>query len=121
MKATHPTDQRPHPGVQGAVRLLNLVGRSAPPHRPVGGLLHRWYAASGTDLGFDEWADVATEDLGHAFERHADLVAVEQAVVAFAEARAGADHGVAASKPKGCARPTRRPPDAALGETGPVG
>src|SRR5688572_1154488 len=96
MRAPHPPHQAPHPGVPGAVRLLTLVGRSAPPHRPVGGLLHRWHEASGTELLFDEWADVATEDLGRAFERDGDLADVEHAVVAFAQARAGADHGVAA-------------------------
>ncbi len=83
-----------HPGADGAARLLSLVGRSAPPHRPVGGLLHRWYAASGTDLLFDEWADPATSDLAAAFARDAAPTTVEQAVVAFAQARAGAGHGV---------------------------
>ena len=78
------------------MRLLALVGRSAPPHRPVGELLQRWYAASGTDLLFDEWADPAAERLAGAFDRSSDLTAVEQAVTAFAQARAGAAHGVAA-------------------------
>jgi hypothetical protein len=56
-------------------------------------LLFRWYAASGTDLLFDEWADPATDALAAAFDRDADLAAIEDAVVAFAQARAGADHG----------------------------
>jgi hypothetical protein len=78
----------------GASRLLALVDRSAPPDRPVGGLLHGWYAASGTGLRFDEWADPATERLARVFERHAPLGDVEAAIVAFAQARAGADHSV---------------------------
>ena len=78
----------------GASLLLALVDRSGPPHRPVGGLLHGWYAASGTALRFDEWADPATERLARAFERRAPLGDVEAAIVAFAQARAGADHGV---------------------------
>ena len=76
------------------MRLLALVDRSAPPHRPVGELLRRWYATSGSDLVFDEWADPATERLAGAFGRGAGLAAVEQAVVAFAEARGGAGHDV---------------------------
>jgi hypothetical protein len=56
-------------------------------------LLFRWYAASGTDLLFDEWADPATAALAAAFDRDAELAAIEDAVVAFAQARAGADHG----------------------------
>jgi hypothetical protein len=78
----------------GASRLLALVDRSGPPHRPVGGLLHGWYAASGTALRFDEWADPATERLARVFERQAPLGDVEAAIVAFAQARAGAEHGV---------------------------
>jgi hypothetical protein len=81
-------------GADGARRLLTLVGRSAPPHRPVGGLLLRWYAASGTALLYDEWADPATSDLAAVFDRSADVAAVEQAVVRFAQARAGAGHDV---------------------------
>jgi hypothetical protein len=88
----HPT----HPAVDGATRLLALVDRSAPPHRPVGGLLHSWYAASGTHLHVDEWADPATRDLAAVFDRSADIATVEHAVVAFAQARAGADHEVEA-------------------------
>jgi hypothetical protein len=80
-------------GDHGASRLLQLVDRSAPPHRPVGGLLFRWYAASGTDLLFDEWADPATVALAASFDRDADLADIEEAIVAFAQARAGADHG----------------------------
>lgn len=111
---------RPAPaGVDGAARLHALVDRSAPPHRPVGELLRRWYAASGTSLRFDEWADPATRALADAcagtagpaedavpFARTARLDAarldaarldaVDDAVVAFAQARAGADHDLAA-------------------------
>lgn len=80
----------------GASRLLALVDRSGPPHRPVGGLVHAWYAASGTALRFGEWADPATERLARVFERQAPLGEVEAAIVAFAQARAGADHEVEA-------------------------
>jgi hypothetical protein len=80
----------------GASRLLALVDRSEPPHRPVGGLVHAWYAASGTALWFGEWADPATERLARVFERQAPLGEVEAAIVAFAQARAGADHEVEA-------------------------
>jgi hypothetical protein len=84
----HPSDT----GADGASRLLALVDRSVPPHRPVGGVIHRWYAASGTALLFDEWADPATVALAAAFDRNADVETVEDAVVAFAQARAGAGH-----------------------------
>jgi hypothetical protein len=92
MKETWGPSHPPQVGPDGTSRLLALVGRSAPPHRPVGGLIHRWYAASGTRLLFDEWADPATRELADVFERGADLADVEQAVVGFAQARAGADH-----------------------------
>lgn len=85
----------PHPakpGAAGVARLLSLVGRSAPPHRPVGELLRDWHAASGTRLALAEWADHATAALAAAFDGPVDFAAVEQAVVAFAQARAGADH-----------------------------
>ena len=85
-----------HPGVDGVSRLLSLVDRSAPPHRSVGGLINRWYAASGTALLFDEWADPAAGDLAAAFDRESDVRDVEDAVVAFAQARAGASHPVEA-------------------------
>jgi hypothetical protein len=78
----------------GAPRLLSLVGRSGPPHRPVDGLLRTWHGSSGTSLGLDEWADPATCRLADVFERNGALDDVESAVVAFAQARAGADHTV---------------------------
>ena len=81
-----------HSGVDGISRLLRLVDRSGPPHRSVGGLISRWYAASGTALLFDEWADPATGNLAAAFDRESDVRDVEDAVVAFAQARAGASH-----------------------------
>lgn len=84
-----------HPGTDGASRLLSvLVDRSGPPHRSVGGLINRWYAASGTSLLFDEWADPAAGDLLAAFDGGSDVRDVEDAVVAFAQARAGAAHPV---------------------------
>ena len=85
-----------HSGVDGISRLLRLVDRSGPPHRSVGGLISRWYAASGTALLFDEWADPATGTLAAAFDRESDVRDVEDAVVAFAQARAGASHPVEA-------------------------
>ena len=92
MKALRAPLDPTHPGADGASRLLLLVDRSAPPHRPVGGVLHRWYAASGTHLLFDEWADPAARDLSDAFDEGSAFATVERAVVAFAQARAGADY-----------------------------
>jgi len=79
----------------GASRLLELVVRPGPPLRPDGGLLADWYRESGAAIGFDEWCDPAVRHLGAAFESEADLVAIEEAVVAFAQARAGSDHTAA--------------------------
>jgi hypothetical protein len=93
------TRAAPSPGQTGpdaAARLRALVGRSGPPHWPVGGRLLDWYVDSGTDLAFDEWCDPATRRLADVFESRAELVTVEWAVVAFAEARAGADHAAEA-------------------------
>jgi hypothetical protein len=50
----------------------------------------------GTDLAFDDWRDPAARRLAHVFESHAELVTVERAVVAFAQARARAEHGLEA-------------------------
>lgn len=96
MKETRAPAHPIHPGVDGVSRLLSLVDRSGPPHRSVGGLITRWYAASGTDLLFEEWADPATGDLAAAFDRESDVSDVEDAVVAFAQSRAGASHPVEA-------------------------
>jgi hypothetical protein len=90
--SAHPTQS----GVDGVSRLLSLVDRSGPPHRSVGGLIVRWYAASGTTLLFDEWADPAASHLATVFDRESDVGDVEDAVVAFAQARAGASHPVEA-------------------------
>jgi hypothetical protein len=79
--------------VDETARLLAAVDRSAPPHRPVGDdLLSRWHLSTGSVVPFDEWADPATRRLVEAFAEGADLVAVEQAVVAFAQARAGSEY-----------------------------
>src|SRR5262245_14764791 len=87
-----PSAARP-PDADAIRRLLDVVDRSEPPHRPVGGdLLSRWYLSAACALPFDEWADPATLRLADAFVAGADLVAVEEAVVAFAQARAGSDH-----------------------------
>jgi hypothetical protein len=96
VKETRATASPTHPGEDGTSRLLTLVDRSGPPHRSVGGLISRWYAASGTALLFDEWADPATSTLAAVFDRESDIRDVEDAVVAFAQARAGASHPVEA-------------------------
>jgi hypothetical protein len=68
-----------------------------PPLRPVGDdLLSRWHVSAGTALPFDEWADPAASQLAETFVAGADLVEVEEAVVAFAQARAGSDHSAEA-------------------------
>jgi hypothetical protein len=92
MKETRVPSQLPHGDADGAARLLELVGRSEPPRLPVGGLISHWYREACTDLPLREWADPATRRLAAAFDGPADLVAVEAAVVAFAQARAGAGH-----------------------------
>jgi hypothetical protein len=76
-------------------RLLELVARPGPPPRPGGGLLIAWHAESGTALGFREWCDPAATRLAAAFADEADLAVIEQATVAFAQARAGSDHSAA--------------------------
>jgi hypothetical protein len=68
-----------------------------PPLRPVGDdLLSRWYVSAGSTLPLDEWADPAASQLAEIFAAGADLVAVEEAVVAFAQARAGSEHSAEA-------------------------
>src|SRR5262250_3298518 len=85
------------PGADPTARLLAAVDRSVPPLRPVGDdLLSRWYVSAGTALPFDEWADPASSQLAETFAGGADLVDVEEAVVAFAQARAGAEHSAEA-------------------------
>jgi hypothetical protein len=82
-----------HPN--GTSRLLELVvGRDAgpPPHD---GLLADWYRESGAAIAFDEWCDPAARHLAAVFASAADLAVIEGAVVAFAQARAGADHSAA--------------------------
>jgi hypothetical protein len=92
MKETSVPSRSRHRDADGASRLLELVGRSVAPRRPVGGLVSDWHREAGTDLPLGEWADPATRQLADAFDGPADLVAVEAAVVAFAQARAGAGH-----------------------------
>jgi len=85
------------PGADPTARLLAVVDRSVPPLRPVGDdLLSRWYLSSGTALPIDEWADPAAGRLAETFAAGADLVEVEEAVVAFAQARAGSEHSAEA-------------------------
>src|SRR5690606_33106509 len=93
MHETDGPDPAPR-GSEGSARLLMLVGRSAPPHRLADELLRRWHAASGSPLPFAEWADPSTDALAGAFDAATDPDEVERAVVAFARARAGADHDI---------------------------
>ena len=93
MHETDGPDPAPR-GSEGSARLLMLVGRSAPPHRLADELLRRWHAASGSSLPFAEWADPSTDALASAFDAATDPDDVEQAVVSFARARAGADHDI---------------------------
>lgn len=75
------------------VRLRSLIGRSSCPPRPTGGLLSRWHQASGTPLSFNEWCDPSAQNLAEVLRSAAvPRREVDAAVVAFAEARSGADH-----------------------------
>lgn len=74
------------------VRLRSLIGRSSCPPRPTDGLLSRWHQASGTPLSFEEWCDPSARSLAKALRSAAPQREVDAAVVAFAEARSGADH-----------------------------
>ncbi|HET6952245.1 MAG TPA: hypothetical protein VFI47_17830 [Acidimicrobiales bacterium] len=85
-----PRPRRP-PAVGDAAPTL-AVDPSAPRRRPSGRLVDDWHRESGSRLPLGEWADPATRRLAASFEGPADLVAVEHAVVAFAQARAGAGH-----------------------------
>ena len=100
MSAPRRDRTRPHRATDGAPRLLDLVvGRDGGP-RPddgrVDALLVDWHRASGTPIGFDEWCDPAARYLGAVLHPGADVAVIEEAVVAFAQARAGADHSAAA-------------------------
>jgi hypothetical protein len=94
MTESRTTSSGTHTVTDGVPRLLSLVDRLAPPHRPVGGLIRQWHAASGTALSIEEWADPAALHLADVFGRNGALDEIEAAVVAFAEARAGARHDV---------------------------
>jgi hypothetical protein len=82
----------PHPSWSGVARLLSLVGRSECPPRPADGLLDAWHDASGTSLPFAEWCDPTARALADVLSQPNDPRDVDAAVVAFAQARAGADH-----------------------------
>ena len=83
-------------GPSGVSRLHELVVRSGPhpgpPPRPGDGLLTDWYLEAGARIDFAEWCDPATRSLAAVLASDADLAGVEEAVVAFAQARAGSDH-----------------------------
>jgi hypothetical protein len=82
----------PHPGWAGVTRLLSLVGRSECPPRPADELLSAWHEASGTTLPFPEWCDPPARRLAATLCEPQGPRRVDAAVVAFAQARSGADH-----------------------------
>jgi hypothetical protein len=82
-------------GSSDASRLLELVARPCTPPPPGDGLTIDWYRESGATICFDEWCDPAARHLAAVFESAADLAAIEDAVVVFAQARAGSDHTAA--------------------------
>ena len=95
MSEPRPLSSSPRRSPNGASRLLELVvGPDAAPPPPVG-LLADWYRESGAVIAFDEWCDPAVRYLGAVFGSDTDLATIEEAVVAFAQARAGADHTAA--------------------------
>jgi hypothetical protein len=73
-------------------RLVSLVSRSECPPRPADGLLAAWHDASGTSLPFAEWCDPTARRLATTLSERCGPRMVDAAVVAFAQARAGADH-----------------------------
>ena len=81
----------PH-GWTGMSRLVSLVSRSECPPRPADELLEEWYEASGTQLPFAEWCDPTARSLASTLSELRGPRMVDAAVVAFAQARAGADH-----------------------------
>lgn len=81
----------PH-GWTGLSRLVSLVGRSECPPRPTDELLTKWHEASGTPLPFAEWCDPTARSLAATLSEFRGPRMVDAAVVAFAQARAGADH-----------------------------
>lgn len=86
----------PHPGWAGVTRLLSLVGRSECPPRPADELLSTWHEASGTTLPFSEWCDPTARHLAATLREPQGPRLIDAAVVAFAQARAGADHSAEA-------------------------
>jgi hypothetical protein len=73
-------------------RLVSLVSRSECPPRPADELLAEWHEASGTSLPFAEWCDPPARHLAATLTEMCGPRVVDAAVVAFAQARAGADH-----------------------------
>lgn len=73
-------------------RLVSLVSRSECPPRPADELLAEWHEASGTSLPFPEWCDPTARSLAATVSEFRGPRMVDAAVVAFAQARAGADH-----------------------------
>ena len=86
----------PHPGWAGVTRLLSIVSRSECPPRPADELLATWHEASGTTLPFPEWCDPTARRLAAALCEPQGPRRIDAAVVAFAQARAGADHAAEA-------------------------
>jgi hypothetical protein len=73
-------------------RLVSLVSRSECPPRPADELLAAWHVASGTSLPFPEWCDPTARTLAATLSEKRGPRMVDAAIVAFAQARAGADH-----------------------------
>jgi hypothetical protein len=73
-------------------RLVSLVSRSECPPRPADELLSEWYKACGTSLPFAEWCDPTVRSLTETLGEMRGPRMVDAAVVAFSQARAGADH-----------------------------
>ncbi|MGH9211805.1 MAG: hypothetical protein ACRD2C_14135 [Acidimicrobiales bacterium] len=73
-------------------RLVSLVSRSECPPRPADELFAEWYKACGTSLPFAEWCDPTVRGLAATLGEMRGPRMVDAAVVAFAQARAGADH-----------------------------
>jgi hypothetical protein len=86
------TGLSPH-GQAGAARLVSLVNRPVSPPRPVDELLARWHEASGSSLPFDEWCDPMARHLARVLRDEDRSRVIDAAVVTFAQARAGAEHG----------------------------
>lgn len=92
MSEPRPPSSSTQQGPSGASRLLELVASPGPLPGPDDEFLADWYRESSPGISFDEWCDPAARRLASVFAVEADLSVIEDAVVAFAQARAGSDH-----------------------------